>query len=89
MIALAAELAPQVRVNAIALSLSLTPMAAPIVGSDRMAEAIAELHPLKRLGKAEDAASLAAFLLSPDAGWITGQVIGVDGGRGTLRVGKG
>jgi NAD(P)-dependent dehydrogenase (short-subunit alcohol dehydrogenase family) len=88
-VALAAELAPHVRVNAIAPSLSRTPLAAPVVGSDRMAEALADMHPLQRLGTAEDSASLAAFLLSSHAGWITGQVIGVDGGRATLRVGKG
>lgn len=88
-VALAAELAPDVRVNAIAPSLSRTPLAAPVIGSDRMAEALADMHPLRRLGTAEDSASLAAFLLSSDAGWITGQVIGVDGGRATLRVGKG
>jgi NAD(P)-dependent dehydrogenase (short-subunit alcohol dehydrogenase family) len=89
MLALAAELAPNVRVNAIAPSLSRTPLATSIVGSDTMAEALAEMHPLKRLGTAEDSAALAAFLLSPDAGWITGQILGVDGGRGSLRVGKG
>lgn len=88
-VALAAELAPHVRVNAIAPSLSRTPLAAPIVSSDRLAEALADMHPLRRLGTAEDSALLAAFLLSNDASWITGQVIGVDGGRATLRVGKG
>ena len=87
-VALAAELAPHVRVNAIAPSLSRTPLATPVVGSDRMAEALAHMHPLRRLGTAEDSASLAAFLLSSHAGWITGQVIGVEGGRATLRVGK-
>jgi NAD(P)-dependent dehydrogenase (short-subunit alcohol dehydrogenase family) len=51
-----------------------------------MAEAIAKLHPIPRLGEPEDAAALADLLLSAQAGWITGQVIGVDGGRGTLRV---
>jgi NAD(P)-dependent dehydrogenase (short-subunit alcohol dehydrogenase family) len=88
-LALAAELAPHVRVNAIAPSLTRTPLAAFLTGSDTMAEAIADMHPLKRLGLAKDSATLAAFLLSPDADWITGQIIGVDGGRGTLRVGKG
>jgi NAD(P)-dependent dehydrogenase (short-subunit alcohol dehydrogenase family) len=87
-LALAAELAPYVRVNAIAPSLTRTPLASSLIGSERMAEAIADLHPLKRLGEAVDSAALAAFLLSPGAGWITGQVIGVDGGRGSLRVGK-
>jgi NAD(P)-dependent dehydrogenase (short-subunit alcohol dehydrogenase family) len=87
-LALAADLAPRVRVNAIAPSLSLTPLGSLIAGSEKMVEAMAEMHPLKRLGTAEDSAALAAFLLSRDASWITGQVIAVDGGRGSLRVGK-
>ena len=48
-------------------------------------EAIAKLHPIPRLGEAEDAAALADFLLSDASGWITSQVIGVDGGRSSLR----
>jgi NAD(P)-dependent dehydrogenase (short-subunit alcohol dehydrogenase family) len=50
-----------------------------------MADAIAKLHPVPRLGEAEDSAALAEFLLSAQAGWISGQVIGVDGGRASLR----
>jgi NAD(P)-dependent dehydrogenase (short-subunit alcohol dehydrogenase family) len=83
--ALAADLAPDVRVNIVAPSLMKTEMAAPIVSSDAMAEGIAKLHPIPRLGEPEDAASLAAFLLSPDSPWITGQVMRVDGGRSHLR----
>jgi len=83
-LAVAAELAPKVRVNCIAPSLLDTKMAAPLTGNDNLAKGIAKLHPMKRLGRAEDAAALAAFLLSPAAGWITGQIIGVDGGRGRL-----
>ncbi|MBY0335939.1 MAG: SDR family oxidoreductase, partial [Acetobacteraceae bacterium] len=83
-VALAAELAP-VRVNCIAPSLTRTGIAEPLTRNAAMAEAIARQHPIPRLGEAEDAAALADFLLSPAAGWITGQVIGVDGGRSTLR----
>ncbi|MCQ4161497.1 SDR family oxidoreductase [Roseomonas sp. GC11] len=84
-VALGAELAPAIRVNAVAPSLMRTGIAAPLTANAAMAEAIAKLHPLPRLGMAEDAAGLAAFLLSEEAGWISGQVIGVDGGRATLR----
>lgn len=83
-VSLAAELAPQIRVNVIAPSLTRTAMAAPLTRSPQMAEAIARQHPIPRLGEPEDAAALADFLLSDAAGWITGQVIGVDGGRGAL-----
>lgn len=80
---LAAELAPQIRVNVIAPSLTRTPLATALTNGP-MAAAIEKLHPLQRLGTAEDSAALACFLLSPAAGWITGQVIGVDGGRAAL-----
>lgn len=83
--ALAADLAPDVRVNVVAPSLMDTAMAAPITQSDAMAQGIAKLHPIPRLGTAADAAALAAFLLSEDAGWITGQIMRVDGGRSHLR----
>jgi NAD(P)-dependent dehydrogenase (short-subunit alcohol dehydrogenase family) len=83
-LALGAELAP-VRVNVIAPSLTRTGIAAPLTGNAQMADAIARLHPVPRLGEAEDSAALADFLLSAQAGWISGQIIGVDGGRSSLR----
>jgi len=82
--ALAAELAPKVRVNAIAPSLSDTAMAAPLLANDTMRATLAKVHPLGRLGNASDVVGLARVLLSDQGSWITGQIIGVDGGRGAL-----
>jgi NAD(P)-dependent dehydrogenase (short-subunit alcohol dehydrogenase family) len=82
---LAAELAPQVRVNAVAPSLTRTPLAAALTANETVAKGIASLHALPRLGTPEDVGALAAFLVSAEAGWITGQTVGVDGGRARLR----
>lgn len=84
-LALAAELAPKIRVNCIAPSLTRTPLAEALTRNEALAKGVAETHALRRLGEADDIAGLAAFLLGPDSAWITGQVIGVDGGRSTLR----
>jgi len=85
-VSLAAELAPAIRVNAIAPSLIRTGLSEKLTANAQLAAAIAQLHPIPRLGEPDDVASLAMHLLSPEAGWMTGQVIGVDGGRSTLRV---
>jgi 3-oxoacyl-[acyl-carrier protein] reductase len=82
---LAAELAPKVRVNAIAPSLVKTPLAARLTDTEAKVAAAAERHPLKRIGEASELAALAAFLLSDEAGWITGQVLHVDGGMSSLK----
>lgn len=84
-LALAAEFAPHIRVNAIAPSLTATPLAASLTNNPTVAEAIANLHPIPRLGTADDIAALACFLLSRDSSWLTGQILHVDGGRSTLR----
>lgn len=84
-LSLANELAPRVRVNAIAPSLTRTQLAKDILSNEQTTASIAELHALQRLGTPEDIAAITSFLLSPEADWITGQIIGVDGGRSTLR----
>ncbi|MFW5972640.1 MAG: SDR family NAD(P)-dependent oxidoreductase [Bacteroidota bacterium] len=86
-LSLAAELAPRVRVNAVAPSLTDTPLAHGIFAREQAVAAIAGQHAMQRLGAAGDIASLTTFLLSPEADWITGQIIGVDGGRSSLRTG--
>ena len=82
--ALAAEYAPKVRCNVIAPSLVDTPLAARLLNNDRKKDMMAERHPLKRVGKAGDIAGLASFLLQDSGSWITGQVLGVDGGLSAL-----
>ena len=83
-ISLAAEFAPNIRVNCIAPSLTNSKIAQPMLKNTAIAEGIAKAHPLKRIGEGKDSASLAKFLLSNDSSWITGQVIAVDGGRSKL-----
>ena len=85
--ALAAELAPDIRVNVIAPSLSRSKMAEPLLANEVMAKGLAQMHPLGRLGQASDFAGLVSLLLDPErSGWITGAVIAVDGGRGALAI---
>jgi NAD(P)-dependent dehydrogenase (short-subunit alcohol dehydrogenase family) len=84
--ALAAELAPKIRVNCIAPSLTDTPLAASLLNNEQKKEANALRHPLKRIGTTEDIANMAAFLLSEKANWITGQILHVDGGMSSLKI---
>ena len=83
-ISLAAEFAPNIRVNCIAPSLTNSKIAQPMLKNSAIADGIAKAHPLKRIGEGQDSASLAKFLISDDSSWITGQVIAVDGGRSRL-----
>jgi len=83
-VSLAAEFAPSIRVNCIAPSLTKSKMAKNVIKNSKIEESIAKLHPLKRIGEGIDAAKLASFLLSTNSSWITGQIIGVDGGRAAI-----
>jgi NAD(P)-dependent dehydrogenase (short-subunit alcohol dehydrogenase family) len=84
--ALAAEYAPKIRVNCIAPSLTDTPLAASLLNTEQKKEANAQRHPLKRIGTTDDIVHMAEFLLSEKAGWVTGQIMHVDGGISTLKV---
>jgi 3-oxoacyl-[acyl-carrier protein] reductase len=83
---LAAELAPKIRVNVIAPSLTDTPLAAKLLSTPEKAEASAKRHPLGRVGTAGDIASSAEFLLGDNSTWITGQIIHVDGGMSSVKL---
>ena len=83
-VSLAAEFAPNIRVNCIAPSLTNSKIAEPMLKNKVLAEGIAKAHPLKRLGEGKDSASMAKFLISEESSWITGQIIAVDGGRSKL-----
>lgn len=83
--ALAAEFSPKIRVNCIAPSLTDTTLATALLNSPEKREASAQRHPLKRVGNAEDIANMAAFLLSSNTSWVTGQILHVDGGMSALR----
>jgi 3-oxoacyl-[acyl-carrier protein] reductase len=82
---LAAEWAPQIRVNAIAPSLTQTSLAEKLTNTPEKIETAAQKHPLKRIGQPEEIASLANFLLSPASSWMTGQVLHLDGGISGVR----
>jgi len=83
--ALSAELAPDIRVNMIAPSLTDTPLAERLLSSDEKREANADRHPLKKLGTTEDIANAAKFLLTEESKWMTGQTLTIDGGLSIIR----
>lgn len=82
---LAAEFAPRIRVNAIAPSLTDTPLAQGLLSSEEKRKASAERHPAKRIGTPQEVAQIAVHLLSETSAWMTGQIIHVDGGMSALR----
>lgn len=83
---LAAELAPQIRVNVIAPSITNTPLASKLLSNDDKIVKSGERHPLKRVGQPSDIAAAAEYLISNKSSWVTGQVMAVDGGMSSLRL---
>lgn len=83
---LAAEWAPShIRVNAIAPSLTDTPLASALLSTEEKKEASGKRHPLGRIGTPEDIAASTVFLLSPQSSWMTGQILHLDGGMSSLK----
>jgi len=85
-LALAAELAPTIRVNAVAPSLTASPLTEKLTNSPEKLEASDKRHPLRRIGQPEDIANAIQFLLSEQSSWMTGQILHVDGGMSTVRM---
>ena len=85
-LSLAAELAPRIRVNVVAPSLTDTPLAAALLSDEKRREASANRHPLKRIGDPADSAAIVAFLLSDQSKFMTGQVLRPDGGLSSIRL---
>lgn len=83
--ALSAELAPRIRVNCIAPSITNTPLAASLLNSESKIEANRDRHPLKNIGEPEDIASMATFLLGEESKWVTGQIFHIDGGISAIK----
>lgn len=82
---LAAELSPEIRVNAIALSLTETKMTQRMVNTEDKKQAIAQRHPLNAIGKSEDVTHMLEFLLTPKSTWMTGQILHLDGGMSAVK----
>ena len=83
--ALSAELAPKIRVNCIAPSITDTPLAGTLLSTDEKKEANAQRHPLKKIGTAEDIANAVSFLINENSAWMTGQVLKIDGGMSVIK----
>jgi len=84
-VSLAADFAPEIKVNCIAPSLTETGMTTSIISNPSIKKAIENLHPIPRLGQPRDHGKLATYLLCEPNNWITGQIFNVDGGRSTIR----
>jgi NAD(P)-dependent dehydrogenase (short-subunit alcohol dehydrogenase family) len=81
-VSLAAEFAPKIRVNAIAPSLTNTPLAEKLVNTESKLQSAADRHPMKRIGEPNDMVDAVNYLLN--ASWVSGQILAVDGGMSTI-----
>ncbi len=82
---LAAEYAPKIRFNAIAPSLTDTPLAESLLNNDKKRESNTNRHPLKKIGTPEDISNAVLYLLTEKSRWVTGQIMQLDGGMSSVR----
>ena len=85
-LALAAEFAPNIKVNCIAPSLTDAKMSRNMLKNENIKKAIETMHPIPKIGQGDDFAEIGSYLLSENNKWITGQILHIDGGRSTLRI---
>ena len=85
-LSLAAELAPNVRVNCIAPSLTISNMSKNLIQNEKIKKAIEDMHPIQKIGVGKDFSHIGSYLLSEENKWITGQILHIDGGRSSLRI---
>lgn len=83
---LAAELAPKVRVNVVAPSITLTPLSEHLLNNEKKIENSIARHPLKKIGDVNDIVNMVSFLIDDKSQWITGQTLKVDGGISNLKI---
>jgi NAD(P)-dependent dehydrogenase (short-subunit alcohol dehydrogenase family) len=74
-----------IRVNGVAPGLVETALAGKIIGNEGSLKASLSMHPMRRLGQPAEIASALAWLMDPEQAWVTGQILGVDGGLGSLK----
>ena len=84
--ALAAELAPSIRVNCVAPSLTNTPLGEKLLNTPEKMELMKKRNPLQKVGSPEEVGNVISFLLCEESAWISGQILAVDGGMGSLKI---
>ena len=85
-LSLAAEFAPNIKVNCIAPSLTDAKMTQKIISNENIKKAIENMHPIPKIGNGNDFSDIGSYLLSDKNNWSTGQIFHIDGGRSTLRI---
>ena len=79
----------KIRFNAVAPGLVKTPLSTKLTSNEMVLKASTQMHPLQRIGEPRDVASAIEWFLAPNQSWVTGQILGVDGGLGSVKSSRG